>query len=685
MPWRTRRKEIADVALDTAAPVLEFTESALELVPIPGLALIAKGLGIIVDRVQDARMNNDARNAFISKAKALDVTLMELVKKTSTAVDSSGGDERIKKRLVDGVAQSEELQLRLQTLSSTIVELRERTKELKGGDGAIGFLKGFLFASRNEAILSDMKDEMANAVEMFKLRGQISIENVLSDIVIDSISWAPAGYRSVDELKSEFMEGTREELFDELDAWSNGRFPQDDPRRFYALTGGAGLGKSSIAHQFCTRLDKPGQPTLGASFFFVRGSGDLESTRLFFSTLAHQLALSQPTLRPHIVDAAREYHKHGDRQQMQHAFEELLRDPLARAPIPGETPVILVIDGLDECKERDLMRSMLGFVLELTRTLPWLQVFATSRPEPHVMSVLTSPEVARIVHHRSLNDTLEEWEGDVRHYLEATVPKILQYGAFIRDNPDVLERLIIRTGGVFIYAHVAARFLDSYHDRPEEQFELLLASGGAGLSPLDSLYLQVLRSAFPPEDLRVSNPRQERSRSLLTSIVLQTHPLAPGVIALLGHELSENDVVAMVDRLRSILLIDQDGLVRPLHATFGEFLLDDKRCSDPLYHVDRSKGHARLASACLTALTSFRTLLGCLEAGLDSHLSSYVYYARGNWDYHLGIAEFSDSLAQQVCAMVPMIPAYIGVYTSNFGESGVTASMAQFLEVGNTV
>ncbi|KAJ7850901.1 hypothetical protein B0H14DRAFT_2240685, partial [Mycena olivaceomarginata] len=75
-------------------------------------------------------------------------------------------------------------------------------------------------------------------------------------------------------------------------------------QRLYIISGGAGLGKSSIAHQLCKLLDTPkSEPVLGASFFFVRGSGDLESTRLVFSSLAHQLALSQPFLSPHIIRA----------------------------------------------------------------------------------------------------------------------------------------------------------------------------------------------------------------------------------------------------------------------------------------------------------------------------------------------------------------------------------------------
>lgn len=40
---------------------------------------------------------------------------------------------------------------------------------LKGGDGIRGSLKGFFYASRNEAILSDMRVTMANTVAMFKV------------------------------------------------------------------------------------------------------------------------------------------------------------------------------------------------------------------------------------------------------------------------------------------------------------------------------------------------------------------------------------------------------------------------------------------------------------------------------------------------------------------------------------
>ncbi|KAF7336440.1 NACHT domain-containing protein [Mycena sanguinolenta] len=498
-----------DVVLDNAPTIFELAGDALSLLPIPGLTLVVKGLSGIIETVKAARVNDGARRAFMAEVMTLSNTLKNMLRQALAAVH-------------DAV-----LRLRVQTLESTINDLKNRMKDLKGGPGARGFLKGVIYSSQNEDTLTDMKEKLASAIRIFTLEGQMSIETVLCDIigsakellqntkeimraqeqedgekVLDAIPRASAGYRCVDEFKSGFLNGTRTELFEELDSWSTGEFPHHDAKQVYFLSGGAGLGKSSIAHRLCIRL---GEPTLGASFFF--GRGNIESTRLFFSTLAHQLAMSQLTLRPHIINAAREHHKRGHEQQMRYAFEELLRDPFASASLATHSPVVIVIDGLDECKERDKIPDLLQFLLEMVRPHPWVRVFIASRPEPHILSVLTSAEAAAMVYHRSLEDTLDEWAEDVRSYLVNTISKISPYSDFIHDHPEFLERLIGRAGGVFIFARIAVKFLDTNrdHPNPQEQFELLLSPvGGAGLSPLDALYLQILISTFPPEDSRGS-------------------------------------------------------------------------------------------------------------------------------------------------------------------------------------
>ncbi|KAJ7034483.1 hypothetical protein C8F04DRAFT_1349114 [Mycena alexandri] len=674
-----RRGKALDVGLDIATPVLELAESALALVPVPGLSLVAKGLSTLVDRVKDARENDGARRAFLDQVEVLETTLSEMVATTRTAVEDAG-DEHAKKALVD-------------ELLSVIQGLEKDAEKLKGGPGVLGFFKGIIYSSRNKATLSDMKDSLASAIGNFTLQGQFSIENILIQIakgieqrqkeggedihlsmaeeqrILDSFLRADAGYRCVDELKSGFLPGTREELFEELTLWSTGNFPPDEQRRFYFLSGGAGLGKSSIAHQFCKCLDTPDETALGASFFFLRGGGDLESTRLFFSTLAHQLALSQPTLRPHIIGAAREYLRHGGRQQMEYAYEGLLKKTFC-----------WYFHSHPETSERDLVPSLLKSLLKLIPVLSWLRVFVTSRPEPHIMSELISTNAAAVVHHRSLDDTLEEWADDVGKYLKETLSKMPRYSDFVWEQPSFLERLIKRAGGVFIYARIAVRFLDTYWD-PQEQFELLLSPGGTGLSSLDALYLQILSSAFPPEDLRAIPSRHTRLHSFLTIIALQQQPLTPEVMVLLGR-VSKEHIVGMTDQLRSVLLIDNKGCVVPLHATFGEFLRDPKRCIDPLYYINPSKGHAQLASTCITAFTLENVSRYLTDKGSPQR-QRYVYYARYCWYDHLVLGEYNDELKLQ---LMGLIGAPMPLYTRIGGimsHSHICSQIQQWLIKGS--
>ena len=514
---------------------------------------------------------------------------------------------------------------------------------------------------------------------------------------MNSIPRVPASYdaQTVDQLKGDFTQGTREGLFEELQSWYDGCFPKDEPKQFYFLSGGAGLGKSAISHQLCTRLDNPEHGhQVGASYFFVRDNEGLSSLDLFLSTLLHQLALSQPTLRPHIIAAVQEYLQRGDQQKIGYASKNLFWKALLKASTsePDHPSVFLVIDGLDECKERDLLPQLLRSLLELAREVSCLRVFAASRPEPRIMAVLTAPEARDIVHSRSLDDTLEELKGDVKLYLEETVPRIPSYAAYLRDNPDALERLSRRAAGVFIYASTAVKFLEAYRDHPEEQFELLFSSEGAPwLSPIDALYLQVLRSAFPPKDLRQARPaRRERLLSLLQVLVLDLDSdiLRPSCIVLLGSGLSEDDVTSMVDSLRSVLFINKNGEVRPLHATFREFLVDKDRCVDSLYHVDAGKGHARLASACLAAI-SVRNVTELL-ANPFSAVGRYVYYAALRWGGHLEYAEsdtelenrlrtFLQGSPQVICQMVLHHLGALVVHIHTLS----TYQMAQFLKVSN--
>lgn len=51
-PNRNRRTEFVEAVFDNATPFFKLAEAVLELVPVPGLPLIARGLAIIVNGVQ---------------------------------------------------------------------------------------------------------------------------------------------------------------------------------------------------------------------------------------------------------------------------------------------------------------------------------------------------------------------------------------------------------------------------------------------------------------------------------------------------------------------------------------------------------------------------------------------------------------------------------------------------------
>lgn len=515
-------------------------------------------------------------------------------------------------------------------------------------------------------------------------RGRLCNYLILSgeERIVYHIPHALAGYHSVDELKSGFLQGTREELFEQLEQWA--RLGLSPPplvlEQLYFLSGGAGLGKSSIAHQLCMRIAERWRLNLGASFFFSRGRGDLESARYMFSTIAHQFALSQPILRPYITAAVPDFLKDGEQQQMLKTFERLLWAPLTQfAATGGNQPVtFVIIDGLDECKDRALVPVLLRCLLQLVRSLPWLRIFITARPEPHIMPYLTLAGSANIVHHRNLNDTVGEWKDDVAKYLRATVPQLQSCRAYVQHNPDALEELIARADGVFIYARIAVSFLEVFDDHPEELFSLLLGSRESKLPPLDDLYLQVLRLAFPVEYLDVLPERAERLRKLLSFLALRKDDLSPGAIALLLG-LSEDDVVRMIDRLRSVLLVDDNGCIVPLHATFGEFLVDGNRCIDTVYRVERGRGHAMLASRCLGAFTFKHALefLTGLRKGTNTARTTYIIYTH-RWIDHLGGAEFSKELNRQ---LRDLVWHNLPVLTRLHGQHVTHGQLAEMLEV----
>ncbi|KAI9064655.1 hypothetical protein FKP32DRAFT_574136 [Trametes sanguinea] len=664
-------KAFLGVAVDVALPVLDVLEPALALVPIPGLGLIPKTLSNVLRNVERARVNAEARKAFIAQVEALGALIARIAYPNEALAHSgSGGSERRMGKAIDRVVHSDELIKGVHDLESTMKVLETRAIALAPARDqsdsiyrrCIESIRGVLRASRDTVIIAEMQRDLTAAVEQFRFRANAAIDRGVQEVrrllleaeedrILRELCSLDVGYRTVSEPKSQLMEGTRVALLEELHKWSTGCVPNPtNPKRVYLLSGGAGMGKSAVAYRYCVQLSdpppSPDAPRLGASIFIDRNRGGL-SVEMLFHALARQLAESLPVLRPHILDAAREYLKKGQKQLSKFSFRELLDEPLSRAAaeIPAGLRLVVVIDGLDECDDQPAMQECIKRILELVHKFSWLYLFLASRPVPRVMAILDDETTAKPLHHYDLQQDLMN-RRDVRRFLESTVPQIPKYAAFLEAHPQYLERLVDRAAGLFIFARIAVNVLDQdlYRKNPEEGFRVVLSSEN-GLDRMDALYLGILRAAFPPRDLAQSPRLHARLLSFL-HVVTCLKPLESlGCVAIFAdaiydHEfivdrvkgdskkektLTIDDFSPIVDLLRSVIYLTSDwNQPMPIHISLYEFLVE--RCSDPYYRVDPDAAHAGVFLTCMSMIspTAVKVYVAAKEAerdGFNSHTS----------------------------------------------------------------
>jgi hypothetical protein len=117
--------------------------------------------------------------------------------------------------------------------------------------------------------------------------------------------------------------------------------------------------------------------------------------------------------------------------------------------IPGQVPVYLIIDALDECPDGSGIPSSRGKVLELVKTLvelhlPNLRIFATSRPESDIRTVLEPLTCTSI----SIHDE-DGQKNDIIDYIHYIVYSDVNMKKWREDDKKlVIKTLSDRAGGM---------------------------------------------------------------------------------------------------------------------------------------------------------------------------------------------------------------------------------------------
>ena len=209
------------------------------------------------------------------------------------------------------------------------------------------------------------------------------------------------------------LEGTRQQTLGELITWIN----NTDAPRVRFLLGGAGTGKSSIAHSvggYFRELRR-----LGCLFCFDRSFQGDRHPESVLSTIAYNLANWNPSFRNALVEVLREQRDLGDSKDIAAQWNGLIVEPLKHISLVG--PVLVVFDAFDECSPADARprRLLLKHLTESSADLPSnFRILVTSRPERDVIDALElSSSNGFPVSSVSLDDSREEVMLDVERYI----------------------------------------------------------------------------------------------------------------------------------------------------------------------------------------------------------------------------------------------------------------------------
>ncbi|KAJ7815227.1 hypothetical protein B0H14DRAFT_2375522, partial [Mycena olivaceomarginata] len=220
-----------------------------------------------------------------------------------------------------------------------------------------------------------------------------------------------------------------------------------------------------------------------------------------------------------------------------------------------------------------------------------LRFLIASRPELHIRDIFMGPCLTRC--HRRLN--IEQSFADVRRHLVDEFRRIHEdhhetMAAVPRPWPvaEVIENLVDKSSGYFIYASTIVKFIDDKYFRPTERLEIIMGAAEpdfeSPFSALDQLYTQILLNV--PQTIR---PRLLR---ILTVIAAKFNLGVPYIEQLL--QLKPGDVRLTLRGLHSIVKMDGDNITVH-HASFldfldnptrsGEFYVGPQQHTDLAYHI----------------------------------------------------------------------------------------------------
>jgi len=377
--------------------------------------------------------------------------------------------------------------------------------------------------------------------------------------------------------------------------------------------GGPGTGKTAVGQTLAEILQKEGR--LAASHFFCRTAALRNNANSLMATIAYQVALSFPSTRTHILNAIEAdpaIFERSLRTQLQKIIIEPLESISPTSSTEGALPKLVIIDGLDECHDQEMQCYIIKVILEsLPKVSSYIRFFIASRPEQHIRMSFSREVSSTRIFSLDLASDIHSYD-DIRLFLEEEFKGIKAFHPLKSYIPaswpssHIIETLVVKSSGQFIYASIVVNYIKSTRRRPTDRLDIILglATCPPSESPfaeLDALYNHIVSSAEDVDILlRVLGvlliPKrwydvQGLGYNSTTALMEKLLFMKPGDI----H-------ITLLD-LSSLVTIDESSqIVQITHASFVDFLLDPSRSRD--FSVDLSIVHTNLARGFIHCVTS---------------------------------------------------------------------------------
>jgi NACHT domain len=303
-----------------------------------------------------------------------------------------------------------------------------------------------------------------------------------------------------------------------------------DPSRTSSVlwfNGPAGSGKTAIAQSLCKRC--VAAKWLAGSYFFSRQVPGRSKAEFLFPTISFGLSYAIPNVGK-IVDAVVANDPSIPTKALEIQLQKLILEPLQQFSEESKQPIVIIIDGLDECEGEDVQSNvlrLLGSVFQRPSVggCDRICFIVTSRPEPWIHDEFNIKPLSSITRQIFLGQTSEA-DDDIRTFFRLGFTEIhdspkhrFTMSSVAKPWPSyrVLDDLVDKASGQFIYPATVLKFVSDPNYRPTARLDIITsipaispsALASKPLAALDQLYSQILSMC----------PDKQRTLEILSALI----------------------------------------------------------------------------------------------------------------------------------------------------------------------